>query len=151
MLETAARNVDVKLAAKGSRQRVLFAGSGFHPQHSFAARESWLWGFDASALRKLLVVLTLGRVQLRTNDERRTYRGELYAGLFPKPAHETPAEKANREDSLTRCRLAAAGHPNRKGAAMYADAIGRLLKPLIAESGWMQEKRGEANTSSPLH
>jgi len=46
--------------------------------------------------------------------------------------------------------LAAAGHPNRKGAAMYADAIGKLLKPIIAETGWLKEPRAIASPANPV-
>lgn len=136
MLSAVARKVDADLAAKGSHQRVLFADPGFRTENAFAAKETRLWGFDASWLRKMLVVFTLGRVQLRSNDELRSYRSDLCKALLKKPASESPAEKADREDRLMRCRLAAVAHPNRKGAAMYADAIGRLLKPIIGEAGW---------------
>jgi hypothetical protein len=138
ILSAAARKIDAEQRAKGSRQRVLFADAGFEPDHSFAASKSRLWGFDASALRKLLVVFTLGRVTLKTNDERRNQRSELCEDLFTPAANEAPNEKAIRKDRLVRCRLAALGHPNRKGAAMYADAIGRLLKQLITETGWLR-------------
>jgi hypothetical protein len=37
------------------------------------------------------------------------------------------------------CRIAAIGHPNRKGAVMYAEAINGQLRPLIADSGWLEE------------
>jgi lysophospholipase L1-like esterase len=136
MLSGAARNVDAQLAAKGLHQRVLFADVGFHPENAFAASESRLWGFDASWLRKMLVVFTLGRVQLRSNDERRAFRSNLCKSFIKKPEHETSEQEATREDRLMRCRLAAVAHPNRKGAAMYADAIGRILKPIIAEGAW---------------
>ena len=149
MLSAAARKVDAQLAIRGSHQRVLFADPGFYPENSFAARQSRLWGFDASWLRKMLVVLTLGRVQLRTNDERRGYRSDLCESFFRKPAQETPDQKTKREDRLMRCKLAAVGHPNRKGAAMYADAIGRLLKPLITETGWLKQT-APAAVVSPL-
>ena len=96
----------------------------------------------------MLVVFTLGRVQLRSNDELRSYRNDLCKSLLKKPASESPEQKATREDRLMRCRLAAVAHPNRKGAAMYADAIGQLLKPLIAEAGWLKV-RG-ANQTSPV-
>jgi lysophospholipase L1-like esterase len=138
MLSAAARKVDAQLAAKGSRQRVLFADSGFHPQNAFAAKESRLWGFDASWLRKMLVVLTLGRVQLRSNDERRAYRSDLCKSFYKKLDHETPEQEATRKDRLMRCRLAAVAHPNRKGAAMYADAIGRMLKPIVDAGDWLR-------------
>jgi hypothetical protein len=138
MLSAAARKVDAQLQAKGSHQRVLFADAGFTPEHSFAANHSRLWGFDATALRKLLVVFTLGRVQLRANDERSSQRSELCKALLPAALSESPEQKMIREDRFLRCKLAAVGHPNRKGAAMYADAIGNLLKPLLSNSGWLK-------------
>ena len=145
MLAAAARKLDAQSAARGSRQRVLFASAGFYPEHSFAASQSRLWGFDASALRKMLVVLTLGKVKLRTNDERRSQRSELCKIQYQKPAQESLEEKSVREDRLLRCKLAAVGHPNRKGAAMYAEAIGRLLRALIAETGWLKATQTIAN------
>ena len=141
LLSSSARKVDADLAAKGSHQRVLFADPAFRTENAFAAKETRLWGFDASWLRKMLVVFTLGRVQLRSNDELRGYRSDLCKTLLKKPANESPEQKANREDRLMRCRLAAVAHPNRKGAAMYADAIGRLLKPLIGEAGWLKANK----------
>lgn len=148
MLSAAARKIDAELRGRGSHQRVLFADAGFAPDNAFAANKSRLWGFDASALRKILVVLTLGKVQLRTNDERRSQRSELCRTLFAKPEKESAEDKAAREDRLLRCRLAAVGHPNRKGAAMYADAISKLLKTLITENGWL---RGSPVLATPLN
>lgn len=145
MLSAAAHKVDSDLSAKGSHQHVLFADPGYRTENAFAAKETRLWGFDASWIRKMLAVFTLGRVQLRSNDELRSYRSDLCKGLLKKPARESPEEKATREDRLMRCRLAAVAHPNRKGAAMYADAIGRLLKPLMGEAGWLK-----ANTEAQI-
>lgn len=149
ILMTGARKINADLVAKGSQQHVLFADAAFRPEHSFAANKSRLWGFDASALRKLLVVLTLGKVQLRTNDERRGQRSELCNAIYKKPENETREQKAIREDRLMRCRLAAVGHPNRKGAAMYADAIGNLLRPIITESNWLMDPRAGATPANP--
>jgi len=149
MLSAAARKVDAGLQARASHQRVLFADAGFTPEQSFAAIHSRLWGFDASALRKLLVVFTLGRVQLRANDERRNQRDELCKQLLPQPVRESPEEKMIRQDRLVRCRVAAVGHPNRKGAAMYADAIGTLLKPLLANSGWIKDASTPTTAVTP--
>lgn len=138
MLSAAARKVDAQLAAKGSHQRVLFADAGFHPENAFAAKQSRLWSFDASWLRKMLVVFTLGRVQVRSNDERRSFRSDLCKAYFKKPEHETPEQTATREDRLMRCRLAAVAHPNRRGAGMYADAIGRTLEPIVTQGAWLR-------------
>jgi lysophospholipase L1-like esterase len=138
-LTVATGKVDAELSAKGSRQRVLFAPVSFLPEHSFRARESRLWGFDASFLRKVLVVLTLGKVALRTNDERRNQRDASCKEIFKTMRGETKDEKRYRETRLMLCRIAAIGHPNRKGAVMYAEAINRQLRPLIADSGWLKE------------
>ena len=149
MLAAAARKVDAQLQATGSHQRVLFADAGFRPEHSFAADHSRLWGFDASTLRKLLVVLTLGRVNLRANDERRSQRDELCRALLPPAVSESSEQKMIREDRLLRCRLAAVGHPNRKGAAMYADAIGNQLKPLLTSSRWLKDTSAATTADNP--
>ncbi len=148
MLSTASRKIDSQLAASGSHQRVLFADVGFAPENSFAARQSRLWGFDASWLRKLLVVLTLGKVQLKTNDERRNQRAHLCEELFKGPKTETPNDEAIRQDRLMRCRLAAVAHPNRKGAAMYADAVGKLLRKLMTD-GWLKDSPAMTAPAKP--
>ena len=93
MLAAATEKIDAQLTAKGSRQRALFAEVVFLPEHSFAAAQSRLWGFDASAIRKLLVILTLGRVTLNTNDERRSQRSTSCNDIFRRPAGETKASK----------------------------------------------------------
>lgn len=149
MLSAAARKIDAQLQAAGSHQRVLFADAGFAPENAFAAGRSRLWGFDATTLRKLLVVLTLGKIKVRTNDDRRSQRSELCKTILAKTENESPEERAARADRLLRCRVAAVGHPNRKGAAMYADAVGRLLKTLISETGWLRDSRTLAAPSSP--
>lgn len=135
MLAGATSKVDAELAAKGSRQRALFAEIAFQPEHSFAAPQSRLWGFDASFLRKLLVVLTLGRVTLKTNDERRNQRGTSCKETFRPQPSETKDQERARKNRIVLCRLAAIGHPNREGAQMYAEAIGKQLKLL----GWLRD------------
>ena len=135
MLAAATSKVDAELTAKGSRQRALFAEIAFQPEHSFAAPQSRLWGFDASFLRKLLVILTLGRVTLKTNDERRNQRGSSCKEALKGPAGETEAQERARKNRIALCRLAAIGHPNREGASMYAEAISKQLKLL----GWLRD------------
>jgi hypothetical protein len=139
MLAAATQKVDAELAAKGSRQRTAFAELGFLPEHSFAAPQSRLWGFDASALRKLLVILTLGRVTLKTNDERRNQRGTSCKETYRSKPGETKEQKNGREARLLQCRVAAIGHPNRRGAQMYAEAIDRQLKVFITSPGWLRD------------
>jgi lysophospholipase L1-like esterase len=144
MLAAATAKVDEQLEAKGSRQRAMFAEVGFLPEHSFAAPQSRLWGFDASAIRKVLVILTLGRVTLKTNDEQRNQRGTRCKDTFRAPDGETKEQKEFRENRIMLCRLAAIGHPNRKGAQMYAEAIDKQLKILITRPGWLRSL-GEAS------
>lgn len=150
MLAAAAGKIDAQLAAKGSRQRVLFAEVSFLPEQSFAAPQSRLWGFDASFLRKLLVVLTLGRVTLKTNDEQRNQRGTSCKETFKRPAGETKDQERARENRIMLCRLAAIGHPNREGASMYAEAISRQLKVLISSPGWLRSMGVIAAPGNPI-
>lgn len=148
-LADAARTVDAKMAALGSRQRVLFAGVKFLPEHSFGARESRFWGFDASPLRKLIVILAFGRVSIRTNDEQRNQRNASCKEAHQPPAGETKDQKWARKWRLMLCGLAALGHPNRKGATVYAEAIGRQLSLVIGNPGWLRDWRGTAPANPP--
>src|SRR5439155_23378324 len=107
MLAAATEKVDAQLTAKGSRQRAAFAEIAFLPEHSFAAPQSRLWSFDASAIRKLLVILTLGRVTLNTNDERINQRGASCKETYRRSAGESKEQKKTREARLLQCRLAA--------------------------------------------
>ena len=136
-LADAARAVDAKLSAGGSRQRILFAEVEFLPDYAFGSHGSRLWGFDASPLRKLLVILAFGRVSIRTNDETRSQRSESCKEVFKRPEGETKDQKRAREWRLMLCKLAALGHPNRKGSAMYVEAITNQLKLLIS-GGWLR-------------
>ena len=88
------------------------------------------------------MVLTLGKVALRTNDDRRNQRDASCKEVFKPFPGETKDEKRVRESRLMLCRIAAIGHPNRKGAVMYAEAISRQLQPLIANSGWLTAGNG---------
>jgi lysophospholipase L1-like esterase len=149
-LGDAVDKVAAELAAKGSRQRVLFVEIPFPPEFSFNAPETRLWSFNASFLRKLLAVLTLGRVTLQTNDEQQHQRVESCNELYKKPANEKPNQRGEREYRRLLCRYASLGHPNRKGSAIYADAIVGKLKSLIAETGWLREKTGtQPGTAGP--
>src|ERR1043165_5229758 len=51
-LTDAVAKTNAELAGRASRQRVSFARIPFLPEHAFAARESRLWGFDATTARK---------------------------------------------------------------------------------------------------
>src|SRR5213080_2609861 len=136
-LADAARAVDARLSAGGSRKRILFAKVEFLPDYAFGSHGSRLWGFDASPLRKLLVILAFGRIAIRTNDETRSQRSESCQQVFKRPEGETKDQKRARDWRLMLCKLAALGHPNRKGSAMYVEAITNQLKLLIS-GGWLR-------------
>jgi lysophospholipase L1-like esterase len=144
-LTEAVGNANTHLASRGSRQRVLFARIPFEPDHAFSAKRSQLWGFDASLLRKLLAVLSLGKVKLTTNDEVRSLRSSVCRDfLRPKP-RETDHEKRARKDQLLTCRLAAIAHPNRKGAVLYAEAIKEQMEIVIRTPGWLRTSAAMAS------
>jgi lysophospholipase L1-like esterase len=137
-LTDAVARTNARLVARGTRQRVLFARVPFEPEHAFSARKSQLWGFDASFLRKLLVVLTLGKVDLRTNDEVSSLRSAACRDFYKSVPGESEAETRLRKDQLMVCRLAAIAHPNRKGAVLYAEAIKQQMQSLISDPGWLR-------------
>jgi lysophospholipase L1-like esterase len=133
-----AEKLNAELSARGSRQRVMFVEIPFLPEYSFNAPETRLWSFNASFLRKLLAILTLGRVSLKTNDDRLNQRVAGCNEFYERPASETPTERARRERLRMLCRYASLGHPNRKGATIYADGICARLKSLLTEPGWLR-------------
>ncbi len=137
-LMEAVATTNASLQAKGLRQRVLFARIPFQPEHAFGARDSQLWGFNASTPRKLLAVLTLGRVSLHANDEVRNQRSSVCENFFKRVKGEKDEDKRARNDRLLACRLSAIAHPNRKGAAMYAESIQGQLQLLISNPGWLR-------------
>jgi lysophospholipase L1-like esterase len=136
----AVAKVGARLALSGSRQRVLFAKVPFAPEHAFAARDSRLWGFNASTLRKIAAVATLGWVGLHANDEVRDQRSSVCREFFKKSRGETEAQKRAREDQLMVCRLAAIAHPNRKGAVMYAEAMKEQVQSFLRNPGWLRSQ-----------
>jgi lysophospholipase L1-like esterase len=140
-LAGAVEKVSGELSTKGSRQRVLFVETPFPPEYSFNAPETRLWGFNASFLRKLLAVLTLGKVTLKTNDEQQHQRVATCNELYKKPANEKAHQRNEREYRRMLCRYASLGHPNREGAVIYADAIKGRLKPLLTAEGWLRDSR----------
>ena len=137
-LNNAVARTNTRLLARGTRQRVLFANVTFEPEHAFSARKSQLWGFDASFLRKLLVLLTLGKVDLLTNDEVSSLRSSACRDFYKSVPGESEDEKRARKDRLMVCRLAAIAHPNRKGAVLYAEAIKEQVKNLLRNPGWLR-------------
>lgn len=137
-LSEAVARTNARLVARGTRQRVLFAKVLLEPEHAFSARKSQLWGFDASFLRKLLIVLTLGKVDLRTNDEVSSLRSAACRDFYKGVTGESETEKRLRKDHLMVCRLAAIAHPNTKGAVLYAEAIKEQLQTLIRSPGWLR-------------
>lgn len=145
-ITAAVTQVNAQLAAKGSRQRVLFARVPFQPEHAFAARDSRLWGFNASTLRKIAAVATLGWVSLHANDDVRNQRASVCKEFFKKARGETEAQKRAREDQLMICRLAAIAHPNRKGAVMYAEAMKEQVQTLLRNPGWLRSSAVSVGT-----
>ncbi len=137
-LTAAVAKSNEQLVARGSRQRVLFARIPFQPEHAFAARDSRLWGFNATTIRKMLALFTFGKVSLHANDEVSSRRWSMCEDFFRKQPNETDAQKPARKDNLMVCKLAAIAHPNRKGAVMYAEAITQQIQSVLATTGWLR-------------
>jgi hypothetical protein len=127
-LHEAVNTVNAELGVPKSQERVSFAEIHLLPEQSFRARKTQLWDFESSLIRKLLVVLSFGRILLRTNDEVRKQRASSCKEFWKAPPNETRSEKKVRKNEQLLCRYAALGHPNRQGALKYGEAFVELLK-----------------------
>ena len=143
-LAEAVVRVNAELGLSASRPRVVFAEIHFLPQYSFRASETQLWGFNPSPFKRLLVLLSFGKIKLESNDERRKQRNASCDEFYRLQTGDTPDQKKDREQQRLTCRYAALGHPNRKGALLYAEAITGQLKSTITGAGWLRELRARA-------
>jgi lysophospholipase L1-like esterase len=119
------------------QRRIAFAGIDFPEAYSFAASQTRLWDFNRSPFRTALLFLSFGKVLLPSNDEVRKQRSASCDDLYKAPENETSEERRDRKALRLFCRYASLGHPNRKGARLYADSITTILKSsrLVAVSG----------------
>lgn len=138
------------LARRHSRQRVQFVEIPFPPAYAFGAKETRLWGINGSFLRKLLAVLTLGKVTLKTNDERRGQRVASCNEFFRRPEKEDKNHRKDRELRRMLCYYASIGHPNRKGAEIYSEAIIERIKLMISDVGWIRAGQTNAAPTGPV-
>jgi lysophospholipase L1-like esterase len=113
------------------RERVVFAKIAFPAPYSFAAPKTHLWGINRSPFRLALLVLSFGKVQLPTNDEMRKHRIARCNERYVQSPGETVDQKRDRKARRLYCHYAALGHPNKKGALLYADAITNALKSTL--------------------
>lgn len=121
----------------GSAPRITFAKIDFPPAYSFAAPDTRLWGFNRSPFRMLMLFLSFGKMVLPANDEVRRQRTASCNEVFKRPPSETVDQKREREQRRMFCRYASLGHPNRLGAALYAEAvIGRMPAAVGAVSSF---------------
>ena len=137
-LREAVRKTNDELGERGSRQRVAFVEIPFLPDYSFDTRNTRLWGFNGSFFRKLLVVISFGKIPLQTDDESRDQRVASCKEFYKRPAGEKSPEKKNRELRQMICRYAAIGHPNRKGSLIYSEAIINQIKSVVSDVGWLR-------------
>lgn len=123
-LARAVRNVN----AEASTARVTFAKIDFLPAYSFAAPSTHLWGLDRSPFRMTQLLVSLGKIQLPSNDSVRGDRAAGCSEVYKQAPNETLEQKKERKALKMLCKYAALGHPNKKGAVLYANAITSVLK-----------------------
>ena len=75
----------------------------------------------------ILLFLSFGKLLLPANDDVRRQRAAACDELYNEPRTETSEERKNRKALRLFCRYASLGHPNRKGALLYADSITNML------------------------
>ena len=110
----------------------MFARIHFPPEYSFAAKETRLWGFNRSPFRMMALLLSFGRIILPANDEVRSQRTASCDEVFKRQLNETADQKKERNKRHLLCRYASLGHPNKKGASLYADVIISLLPTTLS-------------------
>ena len=116
-----------KVNGEIGQERIVFAKIDFPGPYSFAASQTRLWNFNRSPFRMVLLFLSFGKVLLPANDDVRRQRSASCDELYKQPGNETSEEKKNRKALRLFCRYASLGHPNRKGALLYADSITNIL------------------------
>jgi hypothetical protein len=125
ILSEVAQKISTELGAE--RKRVIFARIDFPIEYSFAANQTRLWGFDRSPFRMMALLISFGRILLPANDEVRGQRSMSCKEVFKQQSNETAEQRKERHNRRLLCRYASLGHPNTKGAVLYADAIVSLL------------------------
>jgi hypothetical protein len=127
-LTEAVRRINVELG----RRRIIFAKIDFPADYSFAAPKSHLWGPNRSPFRMTLLLLSFGKILLPSNDEVRKQRTSSCKEVYKKLPNETSEAQQDRKALRLLCRYAALGHPNKKGAMLYANSITASLKSSLA-------------------
>jgi hypothetical protein len=127
------RKTSAELGA--GHERIMFAKIEFPSDYTFGTKGTRLWGFDRSPFRMMLVLLSFGKILLPANDEVRSQRRASCDDVFKRQPNETAEQKQDRKRRRLSCRYASLGHPNRKGAFLYADAITEALKTTLGVSG----------------
>jgi lysophospholipase L1-like esterase len=128
-LSEAVKTVNAK--PDGAQSRVMFAEIHFLPEHSFRAPKTQLWNFESSLIRKLVVILSFGKILLRPNDQVRKQRAASCKEYWKTLPTESNIEKKERKNQELLCRYAALGHPNRQGVAAYTEAIMGQMKTVL--------------------
>ena len=123
-LAEAVRRINAELG----RQQIIFAKIDFPSDYSFAAPKSHLWGLNRSPFRMTLLLLSFGKILLPSNDEVRKQRTSSCNVVYKKRPNETAEAQNDRKALRLLCRYAALGHPNKKGAMLYANSITEVLK-----------------------
>src|SRR5204863_5699416 len=124
-----------KISAElGDRRRVMFARIDFPIEYSFAANQTRLWGFDRSPFRMMALLVSFGRILLPANDEVRKQRTASCYEVFKHQSNETPEQRKEWHKRRLLCRYASLGHPNKKGAVLYAEAIINSLPTALSLS-----------------
>ena len=110
----------------------MFARIDFPVEYSFAANQTRLWGFDRSPLRMMELLVSFGRILLPANDEVRAQRSVSCKEVFKHESNETVEQRKERHSRRLLCRYASLGHPNKKGAVLYTEAIVNLLPTALS-------------------
>jgi hypothetical protein len=137
--------------------RIHFAEMYFPPEYGFSTKQSMLWNIrfgatNVGGLRKWVAVgLDLFRV-IDTNDDRWDERGRQCRATARAFDDQLKALVKAGDVSITQrkkdlksrlkyfefiCRRGSLGHPNRFGAALYAQTLIGKLEQIVPKTGWV--------------
>lgn len=148
---------EVNRSISKENELIHFAELHFPPEYGFSTKQSMLWNFRFAATNvggfRKLVAVTLDFVRaLDTNDDRwdlRQKQCHTAEKEFNKQLKRLPAEKEEhvkvRKDVKAQlrwfesvCERGSLAHPNRFGAALYAQTVIGQLDTIVPKTRWME-------------
>src|SRR5205814_1560719 len=123
-LEGIDQEISQDCSRRGENEQQGNSGSPHIQFQSLLHTKLWNW--------MMALLISFGRILLPANDEVRGQRTASCKEVFKRQSNETAGQRKERDNRRLLCRYASLGHPNKKGAGLYADAIIDLLPAALS-------------------